>query len=261
MKVAVQLRGAGSDFLSAMQFLTRIPMPSRPYDADSLARSVKFFPLVGLIIGGSAALLHLLLAPHLPRLAAAFAVVVYLVLVTGALHEDGLADVADGFGGGTTREKILLILRDSRIGSYGGLALAFSLIGRIILIASVPSTWMPYYLIAANVLCRWTVLPLSYFLFPARPQATSEVEGQGARIARQTSTPALIGGTILSFAVAAVFLRSSTVAPILSVVVLTWLTGTYYKRRIGGVTGDCFGATIQLAEIGVYVCGAWIVAH
>jgi len=241
-----------------MQFLTRIPVPSRPHEADSLARSVKFFPLVGVVVGGGAVLLHHLLAPHLPRPAAALAVLLYLVLVTGGLHEDGLADVADGFGGGTGREKILLIMRDSRIGTYGGLALAFSIAGRLILIASLPLAQVPYYLIAASVLCRWTPLPLSYYLASARIPITSETDGQGARIARHISTTALIGGTIFSFALAAALLRTHAVAPILSVIILTWLTGAYYKRRIGGVTGDCFGATIQLAEIGVYLCGAWI---
>jgi adenosylcobinamide-GDP ribazoletransferase len=241
-----------------MQFLTRIPVPSRPYDPDSLARSVKFFPFVGMIVGGGAALLHLLLAPHLPRTAAALAVLLYLVLVTGGLHEDGLADAADGFGGGTNREKILLILHDSRIGSYGGLALAFNLLGRVILIASLPLAQVSCYLIAANVLCRWTPLPLSHFLSSARTASTLEADGQGARIARQTSTAALICGTIFSFAVAVALLRGHATAPILGVLLLTWLTGVYYKRRIGGVTGDCFGATIQLTEISVYLCGAWI---
>jgi adenosylcobinamide-GDP ribazoletransferase len=240
-----------------MQFLTRIPLPSRPYEAGSLARSVKFFPLVGLVVGGGAALLHLLLAPHFSRLVAAFVVLLYLVVATGGLHEDGLADAADGFGGGTSREKILLILRDSRIGSYGGLALVFSLLGRVVLIASLPMTQVPYYFMAAGVLCRWTVLPLSYFLSSARAPTGSEVDGQGARIARHTSTVAIICGTIFSFAVAVFLLRSHAIAPILGVIILTWLTGAYYKKRVGGVTGDCFGATIQLAEMGVYLCGAW----
>jgi adenosylcobinamide-GDP ribazoletransferase len=233
-------------------------MPSRPYEGGSLARSVKFFPLVGLFVGGGAALLHLLLVPHLSRFVVAFIVLVYLVLITGGLHEDGLADAADGFGGGTSPEKVLLILRDSRIGSYGGLALVFSLMGRIILIASLPLALVSFYLVTASVLCRWTVLPLSYFLSSARTPSASDADGQGARIARHTSQLALIGGTLVSFAIAVAFLRSQAIAPILSVMILTWFTAAYYKRRIGGVTGDCFGATIQLAEIGVYLCGAWI---
>jgi adenosylcobinamide-GDP ribazoletransferase len=258
MSPAAYLRRSWSEFLSAVQFLTRIPVSSQPYEADSLARSVKFFPMVGIAVGVGAALLHLVLAPHLPRLVSAFLVLLYLALVTGCLHEDGLADTADGFGGGHNREQILLILRDSRIGSYGGVALVLSLIGRLVLIASLPLAQVPHYLIAAHILCRWTTLPLSYFLASARNSDSDHVDGQGARIACLTSTGTLIGGTVFSFVVVAFLLKIHATGPILSAIVLTSVAGLYYKRRIGGVTGDCFGATNQLSEIGVYLCGAWI---
>jgi adenosylcobinamide-GDP ribazoletransferase len=258
MNPSAYVRRAWSDFLSAVQFLTRIPVPSHLYETDSLARSVKFFPLVGMAVGAGAALLHLILAPHLPRLATAFLVLVYLVLVTGCLHEDGLADTADGFGGGANRNQILLILRDSRIGSYGGVAIALSLVGRLVLIASLPLAQVPYYLIAAHVLCRWTTLPLSYFLDSARSPDSLQTDGQGARIVRLTSTGTLIGGTVFSFVVVAFLLKTHATAPILSSIAWTTVTALYYNRHIGGVTGDCFGATNQLSEIGVYLCGAWI---
>jgi len=248
---------AWSDFLAAVQFLTRIPVPARPYEADSLARSVKFFPVVGLLIGGMGAVVHQLLVPHLSRLVTAFFVLVFLVLVTGGLHEDGLADAADGFGGGSSRDRILLIFRDSRIGSYGGAALALSLLGRLLLIASLPLGQVTQYLIASHVLCRWTTLPLSYFLPSARSQEAEQKDGLGARIARLTSSSTLLAGTVFSFAVTAILLRGSALAAILSAILLSLVTGFYYKRRIDGVTGDCFGATNQLAEIGVYLCGAW----
>jgi len=254
MTPMAQVRRTSGEFLSAVQFLTRIPVPSQPYEADSLARSIKFFPMVGLIVGGGAALVHLILAPHLSRLATAFFVLLYLALITGCLHEDGLADTADGFGGGRNREQILLIMRDSRIGTYGGVALALSLVGRLVLVASIPLQQVPYYLLVTTVLARWTVLPLSYFLSSARTQT----DGQGARIARLTSTATLIVGTVFSFGVAAFLLKARAIAPILTVLSLSWFTGLYYKRRIGGITGDCFGATIQLGELGIYLCGAWI---
>ena len=254
MTVATHLRRAWPDFLSAVQFLTRVPVPSPPYEADSLARATRFFPLVGAMVGGSAAIFHLLLAQHLNRSASAFLVLLYTVIITGGLHEDGLADAADGFGGGTSREKILLILRDSRIGTYGGMALILSVAGRWMLIASLPLALVPQYLIAANMLSRWTTLPLSYYLPSARTEAG---DGQGSRIARLTSPAALIGATIFSFAAASALLRGRFLAPVLSTILIALVTGAYYKRRIGGVTGDCFGATIQLAEIAVYLCGAW----
>src|SRR5580704_8910802 len=107
MSLSSTLRGFGSDFLAAVQFLTRIPVPTPPYSADSLASAVKFFPVVGLLVGASAALVHLLLAPHLQRTVVAGLVLTFLSLITGLIHEDGLADAADGFGGGLNRDKIL----------------------------------------------------------------------------------------------------------------------------------------------------------
>ena len=254
MSLSKTTQAAGFDFLAAVQFLTRIPTPNVPYDANSLSRAVKFFPVVGLLIGGTAALLHGLLAPHLSRLAAALAVVLFLAVITGLLHEDGLADVADGFGGGSNRERILLILKDSRIGSYGGAALVFSLLARVVLLASIPLAQVAHYLIAAHVLSRWTTLPLSYALASARAQ-----EGQGARIARLTTRTSLVMGTLFTLAICIWVLRTHTLAPVLAAFLITLISGIYFKRKIGGVTGDCFGATNQLTEIAVYLTGAWIV--
>lgn len=257
MNLAANLRRAGFDFLSAVQFLTLVRVPARQYDADSLSRAVKFFPFVGLLIGTSAALLHLLLTPHLPVLIVATLVVAYLVLITGCLHEDGLADAADGFGGGWDRDKILAIMRDSRIGTYGAVTLTLSLLGRVLLIASLPMVRAETYLVAAHVLCRWTTLPLSFYLSPARNRSIDQIDGQGARIARLTTRSSLAIGSLFTFVAVVVVLRSRAGAPIFASAATTLATGLYYQRRIGGVTGDCFGATNQLTEIAVYLCGVW----
>ena len=247
-----------SDFLAAVQFLTRIPIPHLAYDPDSLSRSVKFFPVVGLLIGSVAALVHLLITPHLPRLVTALLVIVFLVAITGCLHEDGVADAADGFGGGSNREQILSILKDSRIGSYGGVALTLSLLARILLLASLPLNQISHYLIVANVLCRWTTLPLSYYLAPARSQQDVAGIGQGARIASLTTRGTLLIGSFFTVAICIWLLRTHAAAAIVATILVTLLSGLYYQRKIGGVTGDCFGATNQLAEITVYLTGAWI---
>jgi adenosylcobinamide-GDP ribazoletransferase len=252
------LRGTISDFLEAVQFLTRIPVPSSRYEPDSLSRAVKFFPVVGLIIGIAAALVQWLLTPHLPRMVTALFVVTFLVLITGCLHEDGLADTADGFGGGWDREQILIILKDSRIGSYGSAALTLSMIARVVLLASLPLTQIGQYLIAAHVLCRWTTLPLSYYLPPARFKSDESTDGQGARLAKLTTLSTLITGSLLSFALVGLLLHLHAILAIATAVLVTLLSGLYYKRRIDGVTGDCFGATNQLSEIFVYLCGVWI---
>jgi adenosylcobinamide-GDP ribazoletransferase len=252
------MKGTGSDLLAAGQFLTRIPMPSLPYEPDSLSRAVKFFPVVGLVIGSAAALLHQLLTPHLPRLVTALLVIAFLVSITGCLHEDGLADAADGFGGGSSREQILIILKDSRIGSYGGAALTLSLFTRVLLLASLPLTQIPQYLIAAHVLCRWTTLPLSYYLVSARSQQDQAGAGQGARIARLTTRGTLLIGSLFTLAICIWLLRTHAAAAIVATILVTLLSGLYFQRRIDGVTGDCFGATNQLAEIAVYLTGLWI---
>ncbi len=257
MIAAANLRRVGLDFLSAVQFLTRIPVPVRSYEADTLSRAVKFFPLVGLLIGLGAALVHLLLAPHLPVSIVALFVVVYLVLITGSLHEDGLADAADGFGGGWERTQVLTIMRDSRIGSYGALALTLSLLARVLLIASLPAFRVETYLIAAHVVCRWTTLPLSFYLPPARTRSEDVTDGQGARIAYLTTRGTLILGSLFTLAVIFALLRIRGLISVFTAAAITLLSALYYKRRIGGVTGDCFGATNQLAEIAVYLCGVW----
>jgi adenosylcobinamide-GDP ribazoletransferase len=259
------------DLLTAVQFLTRLRVPSVPFEQDSLARSVKFFPIVGLLIGSGSVLLYIALAPHLPLLIVGLLVVVYLVAITGCIHEDGLADSADGFGGGWERDRVLTIMRDSRIGTYGTAALALSLFARILLIASLPRTQVGAYLIVAPVLSRWTTLPLSFYLPPARERGPDsredqingrqiderQIDGQGARIARLTTRGSLIIGSLLTFVIVFPLLRARAHVPVLITLGVTLGTALYYRHRIGGITGDCFGATNQLTEIAVYLCGVW----
>jgi adenosylcobinamide-GDP ribazoletransferase len=249
-----KIRRRGLEVIAAFQFLTRIPMPSIAFETDSLSRATTYFPLVGLAVGAGAVLLQKLLILHLSRSLVAVIVLLYLVMITGCLHEDGLADVADGFGGGWSKNQILTILKDSRIGSYGAAALMLSLLARYLLLASLPLEHFAAYVISAHVLCRWSSLPLSYFLPPARAQ-----NGQGARIAKLTSLSSLLFGSIFSFAVVIIALRRSAVAPLLVATLTVALSGWLYFRKLTGVTGDCFGATNQLTEIAVYFCGVWTV--
>jgi adenosylcobinamide-GDP ribazoletransferase len=258
MSLITQLRGGWFEFLAAVQFLTRLPGPSGSYEKDSLARAVKFFPVVGLLIGLGSALLYFLLVPHIPLMVVALFVVLYLAAIAGCMHEDGLADAADGFGGGWEREKVLSIMRDSRIGSYGAVALVFSVLARVLLIASLPESRAEIYLVVAPVLSRWTTLPLSFYLPSARERTGDQIDGQGARIARLTTLTSLILGSIFTAIIVFSLLRLRGFVPVLVSAGVTLLTALYYNRRIGGITGDCFGATNQLAEIAVYLSGVWI---
>ena len=240
------------DLATAFQFLTRVPLPQFAYEPEALSRSAVFFPLVGLGIGAAAAVAFRGLRAHLPVPIAALFTVLFTVAATGALHEDGIADAADAFGGGWSREQVLAILKDSRIGTYGALALVFSILGRTLLIVALPTSQAVGYLIGAHVLSRWTILPLGCTLPSAR-----EGTGQGVRLARQISVLSLCVGTVITLAVVTYFLHRAALALFPAGMAVTALSGAYYRRRIGGVTGDCFGATLQLTELAVYCVGAW----
>ena len=243
------------ELLGAVQFLTRIPLPQQWLGDIALAQAAPYFPLVGVLLGLAAAGIDAALRPHLRPVAAAAAAVAFLVLITGALHEDGLADSADGFGGGATPDRVLAIMRDSRIGSYGAIAVALSLLLRIAFIAALPARDALAYFVSAETLSRWSVLPLAYFLPSARQGGPSA--GQGARLARSISATAVAIGTLIAAAVTVASLHAGSWGPWAACLLATAASGLYFKRRIGGVTGDCFGAAIQLTAIAVYLCGAW----
>ena len=237
---------------AAFQFLTRLPLARLGYAPDALSRSAKYFPLVGAVIGLAVAAVFQLLAPHLPALIVALLAVIFSILLTGGLHEDGLADAADAFGGGWTREQVLMILKDSRIGTYGAIAVTASILLRTLMLGSLSTERFIAYVVSAHALCRWTILPLGCVL-PAARQET----GQGARLARQVSISSLLIGTLFTAAIAGYLLHGSAWIPAAATLAITLLTALYYRYRIGGVTGDCFGATIQLTETAIYLCGVW----
>ena len=243
------MRRIGAELRAAFQLLTRLPVPSTTCSPERLGGVAKFFPLVGVVIGGCGAVLHIVAEKVLPASISALLVLTFLVLITGGFHEDALADAADGFGGGWNRERVLEIMRDSRIGSYGGIAIGLSLLWRYILLATLPDARFTSYFVAAHVLCRWTSLPLSYALKPAR------TDGSGATVAQRTSKGGLALGSIFTLAVTLACLKSAAWLPVLATLVAVLVSGWYYKRRLGGVTGDCFGATNQISEIAVYFCG------
>ena len=239
------------EFAAAVQFMTRIPVPAFRYEPDLVLTGAKFYPLVGAVVALGAIAVERLLRSHLPTYLTALAVLVYLVAITGGFHEDGLADTVDALGGGWTRARKLEIMHDSRIGSFGTLAIVLSLGARWGLLAAMPIGRLPWYLLTAHVLCRWTTLPLGMFMSSARS------DGLGARLAHKIPLAAGIIGTVLALLIAAWALRWQAVGPIVAVSLITLLSGWYYRSQIGGITGDCFGATNQLAEIAVYLCGVW----
>jgi adenosylcobinamide-GDP ribazoletransferase len=205
---------------------------------------------VGALVGAGAIGIDLLFGSRGGRSVSVVLMLIYFVLVTGGLHEDGLADAADGFGGGWTKDRVLAIMRDSNIGSFGALALGFSLLSRFAFLTSLPATSFHGVVLAGHVLNRWAMLPLAYWLPPARIS-----DGQGARMARKTSTTSLVAGTVFMLIIVSIACGRAGVLMIAVACGGATLTGAYYRRRIGGITGDCLGATCQVTECAVYLTG------
>jgi adenosylcobinamide-GDP ribazoletransferase len=239
--------------LVAIQFLTRLPVPAaRDLSVDALAESGRFFPIVGAIVGLGAIAIDLLVGSRAGRNVSVVLILIYVVSVTGGLHEDGLADAADGFGGGWTKDRVLAIMRDSHVGSFGALALGLSLLARFVFLTSVSAASFYGVLLAGQVLNRWTSLPLTYWLPSARHE-----EGQGARMARKTSMTSLVTGTGVMVIIASAACGIGALLLIAVASGVAALTGAYYCRRIGGITGDCLGATCQMTEAAVYLAGVF----
>jgi adenosylcobinamide-GDP ribazoletransferase len=237
-------------FLIATQFLTRCPMPRNlETDEKELGQAAMFFPLVGALVGASGALLHAALLKFLPPSTSALLTLVYLSLITNAFHEDGLADAFDGFGGGWTRERALEIMRDSRIGTFGALALIFLALAKYNFLSLIAPSVVWRWLIVAHTAARWTTLPLCLWL----PYAREEGQGQGKLVARRLSYGGTTVATLtLLAALALLNWREAAVSGAVTIAT-PLLTGWYYRHRIGGVTGDCLGATNQLTEVSLYL--------
>lgn len=235
-------------FLIAIQFLTRIPIPKSIITTeDDIGKAAAFFPLVGAIVGGSAAVTFTVFSKYLPVSTSVIGVLIVTAILTNGFHEDGLADSFDGFGGGWDKENILRIMRDSRIGTFGALSLILLILAKYNLMTHIDNFYFWRWLIVAHTASRWTTLPLCKWLPYAREQ------GQGGLVARRIGWPAVAMATITLLAVACLLpLRESLIAiAVTGVIVLA--SGFYYRHRIGGITGDCFGATNQLAEVAIYL--------
>ena len=239
------------DVLTYMRFYARLPIGDGARAPLDFSRMALALPIAGAVIGatGAAGLVAARIC-HLPTLVCALVAVAVLVLVTGALHEDGLADVADGFGGGATRESKLAIMRDSRIGVYGALALCFSILLRVAALASLVERSVALAALAlvfAGAISRVAGLAPMMWLPPAR------AEGLGATV----SAPSREIWFRAGFAAAAfglgpwlagAGLGQIAVATIAAFFVAA-LIANVAKRQIGGYTGDVLGAAQQLAEI------------
>jgi adenosylcobinamide-GDP ribazoletransferase len=235
--------------LSALAFLTRIPVPSFVHTNDAnLRRSARWFPAVGLLLGCIYAASAWLATTHFPALVIAVLLLLIDACLTGALHLDGLADMADGFGGGRTREDVLRIMRDHAIGSYGGTALVLLLLFKAACLSDlVTRKGGLSTVLVAPALSRWSIVLLSKSVRYARRGVFEAPIGTG-RVCQCISRFDLIFATASCVVLPFIFGMKQTLACWTGVVLITLLMARVCSARIGGITGDTLGANVVISE-------------
>lgn len=238
------------DILAAFMLLTRIPINWEKVssEAPDLKRAMWAYPIVGLAVGGFAAGVYVAAVNiGIPSAVSIIFALAASILITGAFHEDGLADVADGFGGGLTREKKLEIMRDSRIGTYGGLALIMAVALKGASLWHLAPPQLIKALIVSATVSRSMIIVTALVLPPARKNSLATEAGKPsiyasiAAITLAGTTSYFLAGTEVSLILAA----SSFMVTLL----FCWIA----HRQVQGYSGDILGATQQLAEIAVLV--------
>ena len=233
----------------AFMLLTRIPVGNPKTHVPKLADALWAFPIVGYVVGGVIAAVYILISQmNLSSVAAAIFAIIAGLLCTGAMHEDGLADCADGFGGGQNQEKKLAIMRDSAIGTYGTLALILVIGLRVFILSSLPALFeLVLLIIMCSVISRFVIVGYLYFL-PAVRQ-----EGLGSQ-ASINNIHSLFLAAIISLP--AIFVCTFVSYPyhvIITILVASLLWGIIAKYQLGGQTGDVCGAGQLICETAGWV--------
>lgn len=228
-----------SSFFAALRFLTIFPGPMKLAAADWRLAAI-FFPVIGLLLGMILVLvdfpLRLLASPGL----CGTLLVSILVFLTGSLHLDGLSDTFDGLGAGGDRDRMLNVMDDSHVGAFGMVAVVLVLVLKIEAIQSMDlDRWRA--LLAAPVLSRWAMVVLGYRALAAKP-------GLGSSLIDHLETKHVVLASLVSVILVIAILRITGVALIFLTVLFTWLIKTYFHFRLGGITGDIFGAVGELTE-------------
>lgn len=256
-------------FLLAVQFFTRLPVTGRlanwvGFNPQLLRESAAYFPMVGVVVGIIAAGVFLATSalygrqPMALLLASALSLVATLLL-TGAFHEDGLADVADGLGGHVDAAKAMEIMKDSRVGAYGAIAVCVAMVVKVVAVAHLASWGVAHaavILVLAHVLSRNAAL----WLIACLDHVGSGDASKSKPLADKIAPKALWIANLTTFcALVTVFIHLN--ATVLIVIAATsglvaWRMAAWFKRRIGGFTGDCLGATQQVCEICIYLAAS-----
>ena len=250
------LRTEARLFLTALQFLTRIPVPGWVgWSAPQQARAARHLPSVGLVVGTVQALVLLAAGAVWPPAVAAWLALAAGLLLTGVFHEDGLADSADGLGGGQTRAQTLAIMKDSRIGSYGTAALVVALVLKAQLLEALvgPFGWdgtahawrVGLALLAAHAASRWAAL----LVMQGLPYVREASEGKSAAMQLAPLAPGALGFATAVGLAPLLLIGGTALLTVPALLLLAWAATRALQRRLGGCTGDTLGAVQQVAEI------------
>lgn len=238
-------------FCLALSFFSRLPIPSStPYSEERMNRAGRYFALVGALLGLLCALVFGWLSLFLPGNIAVLLTMVFSLLLTGAFHEDGLTDMADGIGGGMTHERRLAIMKDSRIGTYGAVTLAMVLLAKYALLtALVAHTSLLMVWVLAYTLSRTVAASLIYDMDYVSDRETSKSKPLASKQTKGELRFLILCGVLPCLWFSPVVALSL----ILSVVALRFSFKSWLIKRIGGFTGDCLGAAQQLTELWIYL--------
>jgi adenosylcobinamide-GDP ribazoletransferase len=230
----------------ALTFLTKLPWPWRgPADETALARSMFWFPWVGALLGLGFWVAWAGLQKMLPAPAAAAVLLTLTVWVTGGLHLDGLADTADGLGGGRTPEEALSIMKDSRVGAFGVISLILGLVLKFSLFLSLATqTRATGALLLFPIISRWSMVLLAYLSPYARAEG-----GLGQAMTLGVSPRVLTGASLSAGGLALLILGAPGLGLIIAAGALVWLGSLYFHHRLRGITGDILGAANEVVEV------------
>ncbi len=247
---ATRASGILTELPLAISFLTILPViDQRPASDDTVAASFAWFPIVGFLIGLALAGEDWLLAHFFAQVIRSVLIIVSLTVVTGAVHLDGLADTADALGGGRDRDRALDILRDSRVGTFGASAIFFDLTLKILALSTLAGHRRYSALIVAPMLARWAMLLVATGLPYLRSSGSGATLLSGEISSTRTAVVAVFTLAVMLMLGA---LRTTALATAAAIAIV-FAMRLFYRRWLGGVTGDLIGACGELVEIAVLV--------
>lgn len=234
-------------FFTALMFFTRLPVPDIEYSQEKLNSSSRYFPLVGILVGALSATVFmfssLIFSIHISVLLS----MITSILITGAFHEDGFADTCDGFGGGYTKEKILEIMKDSRIGAFGAIGIILLLILKFFILSETKSMMIPIVIVSGHSISRLISISLLYTMVYVKE------EGKAKPLSTALPLMSLLIACFFGLLPLLLFKKVLVLLVLIPLLLTRWYLSYYFKKHIGGYTGDCLGAAQQVSEIVFYI--------